>query len=193
MTNKFIFFLSLMFLATGCSAENKDVTGTANVNDITRITKAPIVHKETIGDLAYEIRFAKNEYGMNDDIEVEAKVTNIGKKTLIYVSGSSSCPTHVGLEVINKEDSNMRLALKPSDEPCTADLGHSELAPGETIESNWIFIEKYYVNNKLVPADPGTHVIKAALPPEDIDITEDDNTKPISARPSVTREIVLSK
>jgi hypothetical protein len=62
----------------------------------------PIYQKETIGSLAYGIQLDKNQFGLDDEIEVYAKVTNVGKETITYVSGSSSCPKHVVMESFTK-------------------------------------------------------------------------------------------
>jgi hypothetical protein len=63
----------------------------------------PIYQKETIGSLAYGIQLDKNQFGLDDEIEVYAKVTNVGKETITYVSGSSSCPKHVVIDIVHQE------------------------------------------------------------------------------------------
>jgi len=123
----------------------------------------PIHHQETIGDLAYEIKLDKTTFDSKDDIVVHAKVTNIGKETIPYVSGSSTCPTHVSIAIIQQE-SKEELAIKPNDRPCTADWGTSKLVPGQTVEDSGIFISKTWVNSELEPALPGTYEVKVSLP-----------------------------
>lgn len=131
----------------------------------------PIHQKATIGNLEYEIQLDKNRFGLNDEIEIYAKVTNVGKEKMIYVSGSSSCPNHVVVDIAHQE-TNTRLAIKQG-ETCTADLGTSELAPAQTVEDTWIFIPKQWIKSKLEPADAGTYDVKVALPPQSIHFTED--------------------
>jgi hypothetical protein len=174
-------FLVLIFsiiFTTGCSSGNE----TEKIK--------PVLHQETIGDLAYEIRLSKNRFGMNDEIVVYTKVTNRGKETLTYVSGSSSCPNHAIVNIINQE-SNTRLARKPYG-PCTTDLGKSQLEPGQVIEDMSIFIAKYQSKSGLEPALPGTYDVQIALPPEDLRITEDYQSIPINPRPSTKTPIILS-
>lgn len=40
----------------------------------------PIHHKETFESLANEINLGKNQFGLDDEIEIDTKVTNIGKE-----------------------------------------------------------------------------------------------------------------
>lgn len=127
------------------------------------IKPAPIHHKETIGSLAYEFRLDSNAYGLNDEIKVYAKVTNVGSETIAYTSGSSSCPIDVGVSIVH-QDTASRLAIKQENISCTADLGSSELAPNETVEEDWTFIGKQWIDSKLEPADTGAYDVRVALP-----------------------------
>ncbi|RCW40846.1 hypothetical protein [Paenibacillus prosopidis] len=171
-------FLVLIFIvfATGCSNETEK--------------PGPVLHQETIGDLAYEIKLSNNHFGMNEEIEVFTTVTNRGKETLTYVSGSSSCPNHAAVDIVHQE-STTRLAIKPYG-PCTADLGKSILEPGQVVEDKSIFIGEYYSKSGLEPALPGTYDVEIALPPEDVKRTEDYQSIPINPRPSTKTQIILS-
>ncbi|MFC5650339.1 hypothetical protein ACFPYJ_14610 [Paenibacillus solisilvae] len=149
----------------------------------------PIHHKETIGDLVYEIQLSKNQFDLDNEIEVYAKVTNIGKETMTYVSGSSSCPNHVVIDIVHQE-SNTSLAIKQG-EACTSDLGTSILAPAQTVEDKWIFIPKQWINSKLEPALTGTYDVEVALPPESIEFTE-DQPEAKNQRASTKTSIILT-
>lgn len=124
---------------------------------------APIHHKETIGNLAYEFRLDSNQYSLNDEIEVYAQVTNKGDEPITYTSGSSSCPTHVGVELVHQE-TNTRLATKQSGRACTADLVASKLAPGNTVHGTWTFIPEQWQDSKLIPGDIGDYDVLVSLP-----------------------------
>ncbi|WP_054028703.1 hypothetical protein [Bacillus sp. FJAT-28004] len=175
MKKVFLVLVFVLVVATGCSSASKVI---------------PIQFEETIGDLAYEIQLSKNQYEMNDEIEVNAKVTNLGKEMLTYVKGSSSCPNNVWIQIVN-QDSNRYLANKPVDQSCTSDLAKSQLAPAQTVEQKLIFVPKYYGKSNLEPAIPGTYDVKVSLPPEDIETTEDYQSKLINERPSSKTSIMV--
>ncbi|ACT01490.1 hypothetical protein [Paenibacillus sp. JDR-2] len=166
-----------MICITGCSFDN-EAKGIK-----------PILYKETVGNLAYEIMLNKNRYKMNDEIVVKTKITNQGKDTLTYVSGSSSCPNHAVVNVIHVK-SNKRLEIKPYG-PCTADLGKSKMKPGQTVEDTDIYIAEVYGKSGQELAPLGKYDIEAALPPEDIRSTENNHSVPIEQRQSVKTQIVL--
>lgn len=109
---------------------------------------------------------------MNDEIEVYAKVTNLGKETLSYVEGSSSCPNLINVQIINQK-SKKYLAFKPVDRACTDDLSRSQLAPAQTVEQTFIFVPKYYGKSVLEPALPSTYDVFVSLPPEGMEITDE--------------------
>ncbi|RCW50285.1 hypothetical protein [Paenibacillus prosopidis] len=170
-----VVILSIVF-ATGCSNETEK--------------SGPVLHQETIGDLAYEIKLSNNHFGMNEEIEVFTSVTNRGKEALTYVSGSSSCPNHALINITHQE-TNTNLSTKQG-EGCTSDLGISTLEPGQKVEDKWIFISKYHSKSRLEPALSGTYDVKVSLPPEDIEITKDYQSKLINPRTSTTIQIILS-
>ncbi|MCA0757066.1 hypothetical protein KP806_18550 [Paenibacillus sp. N4] len=176
MKKAFVVLIFSISFAVGCSNETGKL--------------GPVLHQETIGDLAYEIKLSKNLFGMNDEIEVITTVTNRGKEALTYVSGSSSCPNHAIVNVVHQE-SNTILSAKQG-EACTLDLGKSKLEPGQKVEDKSIFISKYHSKSGLEPALSGTYDVKVSLPPEDIESTEDYQSKQINARPSTKTQIILS-
>ncbi|RAP77320.1 hypothetical protein [Paenibacillus montanisoli] len=150
----------------------------------------PILHEETVGELKYEIRLSKDHFEMNEEIVVDAKVTNLGKEPLTYVVGSSSCPTHINVRIINQE-SKKYLAFKPVDQACTDDISNSQLEPSQTIAQTFKFVPKFYGKSDLEPALPGTYDVVVSLPPAGIEITEDYQSKPINERPKAKVSIIL--
>lgn len=176
MKKSFLVLVFSIIVATGCSNETEK--------------SGPILHEETIGDLAYEVKLSNNEFGMNEEIEVVTSVKNLGKEPLTYVSGSSSCPSHAVVRMIHQE-STTELAINPG-ETCTADLVKSVLKPGEMVEDKQIFISKYYSKSELKPAYSGTYELRVSLPPEDVEITEDYQSKPINPRMGTKTQIILS-
>jgi hypothetical protein len=171
-----VFVFSIVF-ATGCS----------NVTE----KSGPVLHQETIGDLAYEIKLSNNHFDMNEEIEVFTTVTNRGKEVLTYLSGSSSCPNHAFINITHQE-SNTNLSTKQGEGGCTQDLGMSTLEPGEKVEDKWTFISKYHSKSGLEQAISGTYDVKVSLPPEDIEVVEDNQSKLINPRPSTKTQIILS-
>jgi hypothetical protein len=91
-----------------------------------------VQYNETIGDLAYEVSLPRAQFGLNDEIEVYSKVTNLGKDMLTNVKGSSSCPIHVNVQIVNQE-SMKSLAFKAVDQACTADQAKSRLEPAQIL------------------------------------------------------------
>ena len=124
---------------------------------------------------------------MDDEIVVYTKITNQGKNTLTYVSGSTTCPSHANVNIIHQE-SNERLALK-LERACTADLTGSELEPGETVEDISTFITRLYTKET---SPLGTYDVLVALPSDGISITEDYPSTAINPRPSVKTQIILT-
>lgn len=145
----------------------------------------PIHHKETFGSLAYEIKLEKNQFDLDDEIEVYAKLTNAGKDTVTYRSGSSSCPTHVGIRIVNQK-TNTILATKPleDNQGCTADDGISQLAPAETVEDMQIFIPKQWIKSELEPVNAGTYDLEIFLP--DISLAGKEKVRKLATKIPIT-------
>ncbi|MEV5027759.1 hypothetical protein [Paenibacillus sp. LPE1-1-1.1] len=177
MKKAFLVLIFCIVFATGCSNETEK--------------SGPVLHQETIGDLAYEIKLNNNHFGMNEEIEVFTTVTNLGKEALAYVSGSSSCPNNAFINITHQE-SNTILSTKQGEGGCTSDLGMSILEPGQMVEDKGIFISKYHSKSGLEPALSGTYDVKVSLPPEGIETTEDYQSKLINPRPSTKTQIILS-
>lgn len=175
MKKAFLVLVFIIIFAMACSNETEK--------------SGPVLHHETIGDLAYEIKMSNNHFGMNEEIEVLTTITNRGKKALTYVSGSSSCPTNAVVNIVHQESST-RLAIKPSGD-CTADQVTSKLEPGQVVEDKWTFNAKYFGKSGLEPAPPGTYDVQIALPPEAVRITEDYQPIAINSRPSTKTQIIL--
>jgi hypothetical protein len=120
----------VVLTACGITSEQKTnlATPQVEVNQVDPLMLEAIHHNETIGNLSYEIQLAKNQF-LDDEIEVSAKVTNLGNETLTFVQGSSSCPDPFFIDMVHQESST-RLAIKQG-ENCTADISSSKLFPGE--------------------------------------------------------------
>ncbi|MDQ0113433.1 hypothetical protein [Paenibacillus harenae] len=163
MKNKRLFSLAA-FLAVASAASLAAFTDAFAMNGSRSFPEpvAPIHHQETIGDLAYEFRLNSNQFSLNDEIEVYAQVTNKGDEPINYTSGSSSCPTHVGVDLVHQE-TNTRLAIKQDDRACTADLVTSTLAPGHTVHSTWTFIPERWQDSKLILGDIGDYDVLVSL------------------------------
>ncbi|WP_166246490.1 hypothetical protein [Paenibacillus turpanensis] len=184
---RFLFMLiGVLVAATACSTSDKG---------------EPVQYEKTVGDLSYVIRLSKQQFERNEEIPVYAKVTNLGNETLTYVKGSSSCPVHISVEIINQESMKSLAHKQESDIPaaCTADLIKAQLKPNQTIEQEFVFIGKHYGGRilesptpriKLDPAPPGIYKVQISLTPEDF-IIEDHQRKTINPRPSVNTSIVL--
>lgn len=122
----------------------------------------PIHSKITVGNLTYEIQLNKNQYNRYETITVHTKVTNIGNETYTYLSGSSSCPSHLSVEILHEETKN-ELSIKPGGD-CTADLRSSKLAPNDTAEDTDTFIPKYWGGASLKRAKIRTYEVRVSLP-----------------------------
>lgn len=168
LKKSFLVLLFSIIILTGCSDEIK--------------TGGPVLHQETIGDLAYEIRLSKKYFGMNDEILVLTTVTNRGDEALTYVSGSTGCPRHVVINIVHKE-STARLESK-SHNACKADITKSTLEPGQQLEAKSIFIAEHRSKSGFEPALPGTYDVQISLPPEDLETTNDYQSIVINPRPS---------
>ncbi|MFC5653853.1 hypothetical protein ACFPYJ_33035 [Paenibacillus solisilvae] len=188
MKSRFLVVILFVMVALTACANNKGNEGKLTLDDNTRGAKPDIYHKETIGSLAYEIQLAKNQYGFDDEIEVNAKVTNLGKETLTYVSGSSSCPSHLSIDIVDQE-SNTRLATEQG-KACTSDLRTSKLDPGQTVEDKWVFIPKQWIKSELEPANAGIYDVKVALSPE-INLSSENQQEHKNQRVAAKTEITL--
>ncbi|CAM3070666.1 hypothetical protein PASE110613_15240 [Paenibacillus sediminis] len=146
---KKLLLIFIIVIVTGCSSTASRVV--------------PIHYKETIGDLAYEILLSKKQFGLNDEIAVYAKVTNIGKNSISYGSGSSSCPNNLLIQIVNKNSKeylNAKLELDATRKACSTDINSSELKPSQTIDQKLVFVPMSGKNR----ADPGTYDVKVSLP-----------------------------
>ncbi|GMK49170.1 hypothetical protein PghCCS26_63000 [Paenibacillus glycanilyticus] len=141
------------------------LTGIASVKGMHKQTVYAPCH-QTIGSLAYEIQLDKNHYLLNDTIRVHAKVTNVGTEPITYHSGSSSCPLHIGVEIVNQE-SKLSLEGQPIiKSACTTDDNNSELAPAQTVEDDWTFYTpKKWRPSKIKNSYAGIYDVKVGLFP----------------------------
>lgn len=114
----------------------------------------PIHHEERVGDLLYVIDLEQDVYKRGEIIRVNAAVTNLGDVPLTYISGSSSCPRHVSVDIIHeKRGEPVRLAPAPTRYGCTSDLNSSTLEPGQSETNEYGFITRYWeIDSKSAPA-----------------------------------------
>ncbi|CAN7743695.1 hypothetical protein [Paenibacillus sp. LjRoot56] len=122
----------------------------------------PIQTQVTIGNLVYDIQLDKNQFSRYEEISVHTKVTNIGNETYTSLSGSSSCPSHLSVEIVH-EKSKKELSIKPGGD-CTADLATSKLIPNQTVEDTDTFIPKQLEQYGLKRAKTGSYEVRVALP-----------------------------
>lgn len=141
------------------------LTGIASMKWMHKQTVFAPYH-QTIGSLAYEIQLDKNQYLLNDTIKVHAKVMNVGTEPITYYSGSSSCPLHIGVEIVNQE-SKLSLEGQPiMKSACTTDGHNSKLAPAQTVEDDWTFYTpKKWRPSKIKDSYAGIYDVKVGLFP----------------------------
>lgn len=124
-----------------------------------------IHHVESIGSLGYEITLDKNQFALDEVIEVEAKLTNIGNETFTYQSGSSSCPTHIEIRIVNK-NKKTGLVMRPGEKGCTFDESITQLAPAQTVENKYLSIPGNTSDFYGKPVPSGTYYVEVYLPSE---------------------------
>lgn len=123
-------------------------------------TPMPIHHEQQVGDLLYVIDLEKDTFKRGERITVDAAVTNLGDVPLQYVSGSSSCPVHVSLDISRVDsDKPIHLANAPLGHGCTTDLVSSSLEPNQSVSYRSTFLTQYWKMD-LKPAPPGTYNVE---------------------------------
>lgn len=125
----------------------------------------PIHHVESFGSLGYEIKLDKNQFGSDEVIEVDAKLTNEGKETFTYKSGSSSCPTHIDIRIVNK-NKKTELVMRSEKRSCTFDESITQLAPAQTVENKYLSIPGNTSDLIFKPVSAGTYYVEVYLSPE---------------------------
>lgn len=120
----------------------------------------PIQYKGTNGTLAYDISFAKNEFGIDEEIIVGTKLTNMGSETIAYISSGPgpSCTTDIIIKVMNEKSKKEYFSFSPNERViCTMDVRSSKLDPGQTVESIWKF-------TPTMAVESGTYDVMVYLP-----------------------------
>ncbi|NGZ74448.1 hypothetical protein [Saccharibacillus alkalitolerans] len=124
----------------------------------------PIHHVERVGDLLYTIDLEQDIYERGDMIRVRAAVQNLGERTFNYISGSSTCPTDVKIDIAHaKQGEKVRLGFQKH--ACTTDLGFGSLAPGQSTGNEEVFSTEYIQGNDSPPAPAGLYEVKFDLHP----------------------------
>jgi hypothetical protein len=102
---------------------------------------SPSLYKETKENIAFEIQLNDNEFDAKSDIIITATITNVGNKAIGYYSGSSSCVSHLGINIISK-DTGRLLMKKPPKEiiTCTEDIGTAMLEPQQSAQEKKVFL-----------------------------------------------------
>lgn len=124
----------------------------------------PVHHEERVGDLLYVIDMEQDTYKRDEKIVVQSAVTNLGDVPLTYMSGSSSCPIHVSVEIVHEQQGDpIHLAPAPLGHGCTTDLSFSTLQPGKSQSGEDAFMTRYWKIDSI-PAPPGLYRVQFMLP-----------------------------
>jgi hypothetical protein len=107
------FFMCSKWLCFGCTSNNDDQS----------VSKPnPLIYSETRENIYFTIWVNQKEFTLEDEIIVKASATNVGEKSAIYAAGSSTCVTHLRIQIVSKE-TNRSLSVKPLEiMACTDDL-----------------------------------------------------------------------
>ncbi|MCD8501882.1 MAG: hypothetical protein LRY71_09665 [Bacillaceae bacterium] len=129
----------------------EDATGDKQI-----MNNNPIENKEkpSIYEVTKEnLRFAVTSNQENDEIIIEASVTNVGNDSVEYYAGSSSCPQHIGIQVFSQQTENLSLIKLPEEFPiCTDDIHSQTLEPGETVKEEVTILTIERVDSAVEPA-----------------------------------------
>jgi hypothetical protein len=155
-----LFSMALLF---GCGTKTiEDTTGDKQFKE-----KQSINYEETKDNIHFNFKVNQKSFDLNDEIIVEATVTNKGNESIEYYAGSSSCISHLGVQIISKEN-NRYLAQKPPEEPkgCTSDIHTEQLEPQETVQEKVVFLPKEHIQSSEEPAFGGTYDVVVMFRPE---------------------------
>lgn len=186
MKKSIIFCLAiLIFGIASVVFINKGFTLRANQKQINIV---PSQYKGTHGTLAYEINWGKNEFGIDEEIIVGTKMTNIGSETIMYISSGRgpSCDNDISIKIIN-EKSKKEYFLNEK-VICTMDVRSSKLDPGQTVESKWKFTPP-------MPVESGVYELMVYLPKVNIINANSINSTDIPGYEGVNGdgEMILAK
>jgi hypothetical protein len=155
-----LFSMALLF---GCGKKTiEDTTGDKQFKE-----KQFINYEETKDNIHFNIKVNQKSFDLNDEIIVEATVTNKRNESIEYYAGSLSCISHLGVQIISKEN-NRYLPQKPPEEPkdCTDDVHTERLEPQETVQEKVVFLPKEHIQSSEEPAFGGTYDVVVMFHPE---------------------------
>ena len=160
-----LFVISIVILtACGVTSEQDDL-----------FMLQPIHYTETIGNLSYDIQIAKNQFSLDEEIEVTSKVTNVSDE-IVHLYGSTSCPHAFTIDIENQQSTMSEeprekenffpksTSLVWRSKVCTADLGGRDLDPGNTFEDKVYFVTKQRIHSELMPAKLGKYNVTVYYP-----------------------------
>jgi hypothetical protein len=152
LTNNFIKHLLSKEASTNIENDNGETTASSPVykDELTII-------KESNG-LKFDIRINKRVLFHNDEIKVNAIVTNISEENISYLKGSSSCPSP-GIKITVQWKEMNLITKQPKGEPrmCTQDMTFGVLQPGETNIISVTFLQEFHQYKENLPAPKGEY------------------------------------
>lgn len=162
--------LSTVIFLSACGTKTMEI----NHKETTASSEDGVFKKEAVfieaikENLNFEIELNQQSFDLDDEIIIRATATNIGSSNFVYVSGSSSCPSHLSIKVISQQTGH-QLMIKPTNESreCTDDLNVSELPPQESVMKEAIFLPKELIGTSSVPANGGTYDVIVTIQPGD--------------------------
>jgi hypothetical protein len=127
-----------------------------------------LTYSETKNNLKFIVNVNQKSFTLDDEIEVQGTVTNEGSETIEYYAGSSSCISHLKVQIV-AQPTNRYLAVKPPKKVtgCTDDIHVEQLDPGETVTKEVIFLPKERIDSSLVSATSGTYHVVVHFNPVD--------------------------
>ncbi|MCP8615456.1 hypothetical protein [Salirhabdus salicampi] len=154
---RWIILIVLMVVLVGCESEEQ-----YNINDHSAQKPEAIMSTENYDDLNMKLEMTKQHFTLNDEIVVQASITNNGNEAIEYRAGSSSCVTHMRISIKSKE-TGRNLIQKPQGKvsECTDDIHTELLKPGKTVQTVKTFLPKEYIYSREYPASGGVYEVNS--------------------------------
>jgi hypothetical protein len=162
----FVLIISFGLLLTGCGPTTiEDTTGQKKMKE-----KQSLSYEETKENIRFKILTNQKEFDLDDEIFIEALASNNGNESINYYAGSSSCVSHLIIQIISKENGNRLFVKSPKEvQGCTDDIHIEQLELKETVQEKVTFLpkESFQYSSEPVLASGGMYDVIVTFLPED--------------------------